>query len=296
MVPVATAVVLASLTAAALALALRALLVASSAWTLPPAAPERIHDGVTMGALPDRDRRPRQQQPIRGTPALRTAPASLSLRRRGGDLHRGATTEQGDAGGWSLDASCRGKERLLGILSSAGHPALNGGGGDWNGSHRESLSNLCSALPFWSNVTDLYGTVAIVHGLDTCESYRSGLLPTKEAALPRVTGLFHTGTNALARAFLEHFGGDGGGGSGSGTEGGASEERHRLWDVPWGKHRRPPRFLRRNGTRWDGHVLPVVLVRDPFRWMRKMVRWSGGCDRLRVPQSRVTNGLSSYGC
>jgi hypothetical protein len=145
---------------------------------------------------------------------------------------------------------CRGKERLLQILLRAGKPDL-------------SVKD-CDSLPTWKEVTDLYGTLPVVYGLDTCEDYRRILKENSNATHQlapdiRVAGLFNTGTNALETLFSLNV---------------KEVSDINAYQIDGGKHVPPKqewystfdKFLKRD------FELPIVLIRDPFRWMQSMVR------------------------
>lgn len=154
------------------------------------------------------------------------------------------------------ESACRGKRRLLHILLAAGVPEAN-------------LTRLiCADLPTWEQVTELYGDEPIVHGQETCAHYQS-LIATASVTnhtpippMPRVAGLFHTGSNAMAVSLSMNW---------------KKKQNYRDYDVPWGKHLPPIKYrwyktIPRNNTDDKRLVLPIVLIRDPFRWMQTMVR------------------------
>lgn len=113
-----------------------------------------------------------------------------------------------------------------------------------------------SKLPSWQTLTGLYGDLKepIIIGMDTCEDYRNKV-PLRQR-YTAVAGLFNTGTNAMEYN-LQH-----------------NVNAPSAWQVPWGKHRME--FVRLNHTapgaenRVKAHVLPVVMIRDPFHWMQSM--------------------------
>jgi hypothetical protein len=89
-----------------------------------------------------------------------------------------------------------------------------------------------------------------------------------------VAGLFNTGTNALAvylqaNVQLPH----------SRIDWQTVMEQYKgkhAWEVPWGKHRL---FAFKDNANWTNkgaehlqkdHVLPIVIVRDPYSWMQSM--------------------------
>lgn len=68
-------------------------------------------------------------------------------------------------------------------------------------------SELCESLPTLQQVAHMYGPRPVILGLETCRDYRSRL--GNNQAKPRVAGLYHTATNALARSLqtnLERIG------------------------------------------------------------------------------------------
>jgi hypothetical protein len=141
-------------------------------------------------------------------------------------------------------SECSGKERLLEIMVRAG---------------RNVTKNDCLQLPLWSQVTSLYGEEPIIIGLETCERYRSA---KNEPPLPRVAGLFNTGTNALERLFNLNF---------------ADIGDYRNYQVFSGKHVTPSKkwLSKLNETDVYGNFsrhFPVTLIKDPFRWMQSMCK------------------------
>ena len=124
---------------------------------------------------------------------------------------------------------------------------------------------LCHALPAEDRVARHYGGEAVVYGMDTCQAYRELLLKSNDndnntiAPKPRVSGLYHTGTNGLCRTLTDNVG---------------KLPPHRTswnrYEVPWGKHM-PPGVHRLNNTYPKDNdedrfqVLPIVVVRDPVR-------------------------------
>jgi len=141
---------------------------------------------------------------------------------------------------------CRGKERLLDILLRAGAEAVT----------RDD----CELLPTWDEVSSLYGNEPIIHGLETCGRYRESVLAERLDPAPRVAGMFNTGTNAFEESLDLNY-----------------EHVDDLLDyiLQGGKHvlNRDRTWVQKfNGTTEIPPFLPVVLIRDPFRWMASMVR------------------------
>ena len=176
---------------------------------------------------------------------------------------------------------CRGKERVLGMLQRAVKQSV-----DEKKCHIPSLlklsrssrhvevkerpvynkttctlSDMCEQLPKWNQIQHNYGGEPVVIGMETCQKYRDSL----QGAHPtvRIAGLYNTGTHALAAALQDNL-----------SHLNPNNQTH--WDVVWGKHV-PLKY--RNVNVWGpedtivtpDQILPIVVVRDPFRWMQAMV-------------------------
>lgn len=99
----------------------------------------------------------------------------------------------------SREPLCQGKESFAQMVLSAADYSLSKNA-------PVDLRELCKQLPMEKQVVDLYGPEPVILGLDTCEAYRKLLQPGNNGGksvkpMPRVAGLYHTGTNALARSF-----------------------------------------------------------------------------------------------
>lgn len=93
---------------------------------------------------------------------------------------------------------CEGKEFLLRVIFSADDNRLRQ-------TYEKDAEGLCSRLPSKSEVDEIWGSEAIVYGMETCRAYRDLLKPENNGGKaifpkPRVSGLYHTGTNALSRS------------------------------------------------------------------------------------------------
>jgi hypothetical protein len=142
-----------------------------------------------------------------------------------------------------------------------------------------NVSEMCQQLPQWKQVVQLYGDRPVILGLETCVRYRETLEHERQSpnnatlmrrstpAAPRVTGLYNSGTNALMVALADNFVNLDADIVTTTPDGVGS------WEVPWGKHVPPTKGRSRfsSPTELDA-VLPIVIVRDPFRWMASMVR------------------------
>ena len=180
---------------------------------------------------------------------------------------------------------CAGKEKLVSILEEANVTAFNSVADN---------EELCYRLPSWKSITDLYGKKPVIIGLERCEQYKSivgaydnsdnnaGLLSHPPS--PRIGGLYNTGTNALAWYFLENIENIG--------EKDLLGQLH-PYELPWGKHTSATHRLNvtfpQNNTESPYFVLPIILLRDPYRWMQSMCKrpyfvrgffGAGSCPKL----------------
>jgi len=132
-------------------------------------------------------------------------------------------------------------------------------------------------LPAWDQIASLYGSAPKLNGLDQhCQAFQQkGGIDALADKRVGVAGMFNSGTNLLAMALQENC-----------------ELHHRfaqtgrrrrdagvLWQVTFGKHTPPKDEAFREEHRIKSkrkvdprQVLPVVTVRDPFRWMQSMCK------------------------
>ena len=180
---------------------------------------------------------------------------------------------------------CSGKEKLVAILEEANVTAFHS---------VADKEELCYRLPTWKSITDLYGEEPVIIGLERCEQYKSiiGAYDKNDdnaefvshPPSPRIGGLYNTGTNALAWYFLENI-----------EKIGEKDLLGQLhpYELPWGKHTSATHRLNvtfpQNNTESPYFVLPVILVRDPYRWMQSMCKrpyfvrgffGAGSCPKL----------------
>jgi hypothetical protein len=119
--------------------------------------------------------------------------------------------------------------------------------------------NVLRQLPYWSDVTDLYGSEPVVLGMETCQRFRDAV--PAEHRYVGVAGQMNVGTNALGQYLKGNL---------------AIPQNGIAWgmlrEIPWGKH--SWESLRYNYLKAipNQHelVLPVVVVRDPYFWMQSM--------------------------
>jgi hypothetical protein len=141
-----------------------------------------------------------------------------------------------------------------------------------------NIHDICNQLPLWKQVAHLYGDKPVVLGMETCVQYREMLqqqqTKNNATAAVRVAGLYNSGTNALAAILadnLPQFNHN----NNAATVAGISSS----WEVPWGKHgpaKSREASMSTTTTTNEQVFLPIVVVRDPFRWMASMVRASAG--------------------
>ncbi|KAG7348538.1 hypothetical protein IV203_017243 [Nitzschia inconspicua] len=170
-------------------------------------------------------------------------------------------------GNETIDNVMQGREQILSILNDAGIVVDN--------------PSEMRRLPRWQQVTELYGPKPVILGLDQCQSFQDRVPPQNRFL--GVAGNFNSGTTAfgislqancrfphhndtMSRLFSNEK---------------VSNVNGMLNQVPWAKHKMA--FNKYNHTILStvpkDHVLPVVLVRDPFYWMQSMckegygVRW-----------------------
>jgi hypothetical protein len=127
-----------------------------------------------------------------------------------------------------------------------------------------------SLLPKWSQILTAYGPPKIL-GLETCQVYRDKIKPEKRFVAP--AGMFNSGTNVLPNLLDMNCDFSG--------LGSTKHTRHSAFQVPWGKHM--PFSTHTNhavGQKQVSyhHVLPVVMIRDPYTWMQSMCRQPYGAQ------------------
>ncbi|KAL7435195.1 hypothetical protein ACHAXH_002553 [Discostella pseudostelligera] len=209
----------------------------------------------------------------------------------------------------SQDGTLQGKERLWAILQTRNITQVN--------------ANYWASVPSWDTIlrnihrsklieeekNPIIGggdtttptlPSPIIHGLETCSTFQqqTSTNPSQRRLAP--AGLFNTGTNYLS-VLLEYncqnphrvlkFNGN------------AKRGHGNEWEVPWGKH--TPASFRHNYTKSKikkyeiEEVLPIVLIRNPYSWMKSMcrnpytARWKGMHDSKNCPQLKYTmDGMS----
>ena len=151
-------------------------------------------------------------------------------------------------------------------------------------------------LPTMHNFTSLYGPKLEVLGINTCEDFRNNFSMGNKTFTERikiatqrpvisVAGLYNTGTNLLTKLMETHCFVKGK------SKYFRNHESHTMKsgmfdNVPWGKHApvqwrddqkyRPKHFSINRMIPWvkAEHVLPIVIVKDPYFWMKSMCKHS----------------------
>lgn len=142
---------------------------------------------------------------------------------------------------------CRGKERLVEILLKA---------------QGRVTKNECSALPSWEEVAQLYGEEPRIYGMETCQHFQKTLQERNATAKVQVAGLFNTGTNAFAQAIHINIYNQ-------------NQSTFRRGQHQYiGKHlslETKSSYMNGPWESWNASTkLPVVLIRDPYRWINSM--------------------------
>lgn len=190
------------------------------------------------------------------------------------DTVRNATVLQQVANDVQRLPNCRGKERFLEILHTATQRIRVRG-------------DICDKLPLPEDVEALYGPDPVVYGMETCSQFRATVQKLQQlsgnnsstimAPTVRVAGLYNTGTNALVQSLHRNLQQEHGVWNVH-VQAKADKKQNwwELYNVPWSKHM-PLRYRWNYTTAADVEldqrlVLPVVLIRDPYWWMKSMVR------------------------
>ena len=158
----------------------------------------------------------------------------------------------------TFDAPCSGKETLVKILQNVNITVDN---------------DLCRQLPAWKTIVNLYGDKPIVVGMETCEAYRR---QSSKNPKPRVAGLYNSGTNALAWMLIDNIIEDENNDINLSAASKDGLGMQHPYEVPWQKHN--PSKMRldwkfpSDNPESPKDVLPIVIIRDPYRWMVAMCR------------------------
>lgn len=182
-----------------------------------------------------------------------------------------ATNEQ-FAGFERSFSHCWDKKRLLGILHRAG---------------KENITDAdCLKLPSWQTVATLYGEEPVILGLDRCDKYKTFLAAkavhgNDVESEPLVGGLFNTGTTAFSEALSLNFR--------------MVNDSRNAYALPGGKHTllSSRHWYKQLSNTSDLPFLPIILIRDPLRWMGSMCKASYKAVWTKGYQDRCPNLVPS---
>mmetsp|Transcript_1081 Transcript_1081/g.2380 ORF Transcript_1081/g.2380 Transcript_1081/m.2380 type:complete len:545 (-) Transcript_1081:1308-2942(-) len=157
------------------------------------------------------------------------------------------------------------KSEVVRLINAAGIP--------FDPFNDEDDLDLLVELPYWSNITSMYGPEPTIYGLDEgyCQQFQTQSDPGDH--LIGVAGTFNSGTNLLAELLIGNC---------------HMPERQKKygyknvgirWQVPWGKHTPPgdPDYREQHKTKKDAdvdanNIMPMVTIRDPLIWLQSMCR------------------------
>lgn len=103
-------------------------------------------------------------------------------------------------------SECLNKERLLDRVLGSTH---NDNRIDHALRSPADIQALCRSLPTYQELMDIYGKGPVILGQETCRQYQDMLHNSYAVPLqpmPRVAGLYHSGTNALAKTLELNLG------------------------------------------------------------------------------------------
>jgi hypothetical protein len=142
------------------------------------------------------------------------------------------------------------RQELLDILAEAGVKNLD-------------LATVLS-LPTSEQLLQLYGPGPAIFGEDSCFTFQQQV-PAWDASMGPA-GLFNTGTNPLAM-YLE---------ANCIIPTNRQRNHGMRWQVPWGKHmlasRKWTNTAQNDYTVNKKHVMPIVMIRDPYMWMQSLCK------------------------
>lgn len=132
-------------------------------------------------------------------------------------------------------------------------------------------SEISASLPPPSEAERMYGSQPVILGLDRCETFQK-TVPGDDAYIGPA-GMFNTGTNLMTELLKKNC---------------HIPDRMKNKNcrnkkcpgmreqVPWGKHTpvswRNHHTAKQGGEIIHNHILPIVVVKDPYTWMTSMCR------------------------
>ena len=186
----------------------------------------------------------------------------------------------------ALDGTLQGKERLWEMLSSRNVTQI--------------YASYWDTVPQWdtilANIHRSNDPTPIIYGLETCAEFQRVTADNPSQRRIAPAGLFNTGTNLLS-VLLEYncqnphrvakF------------KGNAKRGHGNEWQTLWGKHNlaryRGTYFTAKNPKYTVDEMLPIVLVRNPYGWMKSMCRnpytasWEGRSNSKSCPKLKKQN-------
>ncbi len=131
------------------------------------------------------------------------------------------------------------------------------------------------ALPTWAQVETLYGPEPVFVGLEQCKAFQKKI-PRIEDRFLGVAGMFNSGSTAFGISLQANC---------KYSNHPNNKSNHVLTDsngmldqVPWAKHKMATEkynHIIHSGIPKE-HVLPIVMVRDPYYWMHSMCKQGYG--------------------
>lgn len=169
-----------------------------------------------------------------------------------------------------LEQAKREREPIMAILRDAGIGNL--------------LPTEIMTLPTWEQVVGLYGDEPVIIGMEQCETFQRRV-PRVDERFLGVAGIFNSGSTAFGISlqancrYPNHP---------QNLSNNVLKDCNGMLDqVPWAKHKMASEKY--NHTIHPGipkdHVLPIILVRDPYYWMQSMckqgygVRWDHNSEK-----------------
>ena len=141
------------------------------------------------------------------------------------------------------------------------------------------------------------GASPTIYGLDTCEAFQKATADAPSQRRIAPAGLFNTGTNYLSVLLeyncqnpyrVEKF------------HGNAKRGHGNEWETPWGKHTPASyrgKYNKNKNLKYTvDEVLPIVLIRNPYGWMKSMCRnpytakWTGMHHQKTCPELKTNDG------
>lgn len=211
------------------------------------------HDASRLGIVEAALLKPHtSERYMAGSTSLQTSSSSAPRNEPSSTLSAAAPKNSTTARNLPIPDTCIGKEPLLQRWRDMTPPEPAG-----DRLTMERDAEACDYFPTWKQITDQYGDAPVVLGLETCQTYRQ--LLAGRTPMIGVAGMYNTGTNSFMTTLHKNIRS-------------ADGEPIDL-EVPWGKHMAARyRNRTREATEVVNFMLPIVMIRDPYRWLVSMVR------------------------